>query len=124
MSAAVPPDSILIAPSFTTLALGLGEGVPKLLFPARKSLFRMSAVVAISPATSTRAPGPKKTPLGLMSHTWPFAVSCPWIALTDGPTTRLRATEPEEGWTNCTLEPLGIEKLCQFRIAFDVLWVM
>ena len=45
--------------------------------PSRKSLSRMSSVEATRPPTSTRAPGPKTTPLGLTRNTWPLADSEP-----------------------------------------------
>jgi hypothetical protein len=84
----------------------------------------MSDVVAINPATSTCAPGPKKTPFGFTSHTCPFANSWPWMLLAPPPVTRLSAIDPDDGCTNCTLVPPAIEKLCQFKIAFAVLCVI
>src|SRR5579864_8284020 len=84
----------------------------------------MSAVVAISPATSTCAPGPKNTPAGLMIQTCPFASRLPMMLLTLPPVTRLSATEEAPGCTNCTVEPSGIPKADQVMIALLVLWVM
>src|SRR5712692_8078741 len=84
----------------------------------------MSALVAIRPATSTWAPRPKNTPAGLMSQTWPFEVRLPRIWLTLPPVTRLSATEPALGSTNCTLEPDGIPKALQLRIALLVVCVI
>src|ERR1700681_458522 len=84
----------------------------------------MSALVAIRPATSTWAPGPKNTPAGLMSQTCPLAVRLPMIWLTLPPVTRLSATELTPGCTNCTLEPAGMPKALQEMIALLELWVM
>src|SRR6202790_4143097 len=84
----------------------------------------MSALVAIRPATSTWAPGPKNTPAVLMSHTCPLAIRLPMIWLTLPPVTRLSATELAPGWMNCTVEPAGIPKALQEMIALLVLWVM
>src|SRR5690348_16510998 len=84
----------------------------------------MSEVVAINPATSTCAPAPKNTPAGLTIQTCPFALRFPRIWLTLPPVTRLSATELELGWTNCTVEPVGIPKALQLMIALLVLWVI
>src|SRR5215469_10745275 len=84
----------------------------------------MSAVVAINPATSTCAPGPKNTPAGLTIHTWPFASRLPMMLVTLLLLTRLSATEEAPGCTNCTVEPVGMLKALQVMIALLVLWVM
>src|SRR5215469_12555626 len=84
----------------------------------------MSAVVAINPATSTCAPGPKNTPAGLTIQTCPFASRLPMMLVTLLLVTRLSATELEPGCTNCTVEPTGMLKALQVMIALLVLWVM
>src|SRR5579859_1519237 len=84
----------------------------------------MSAVVAIRPATSTCAPGPKNTPAGLTIQTCPFASRLPMMLVMFPPVTRLSATELAPGWMNCTVEPAGIPKADQVMIALLVLWVM
>src|SRR5215472_19360992 len=84
----------------------------------------MSAVVAINPATSTCAPGPKNTPAGLTIHTCPFASSVPRMLVTLLLVTRLSATELDPGCTNCTVEPTGMLKALQVMIALLVVSVM
>src|SRR5436853_7031844 len=84
----------------------------------------MSDVVAIRPATSTCAPGPKNTPAGLMSQTWPLAIRSPRMFETLPPVTRLSATELLPGCTNCTIDPFGIENALQLMIALLVVSVM
>ena len=84
----------------------------------------MSDVVAIRPATSTCAPGPKNTPAGLMSQTWPLAIRSPRMLETLPPVTRLSATELLPGWMNCTVEPAGIPKALQVMIVLFVVCVM
>ena len=78
----------------------------------------MSSVEATSPPTSTWAPLPNSTPLGLTRNTWPLAVSRPWMS--DAPaevSTRLSATDPELGWTKLTAALAPILKVDQLRIA-------
>ena len=52
---------------------------------------------ATSPPTLTRAPLPKRTPLGLMRKTWPLAVSWPSMREAVGPPARLRVTAEAVG---------------------------
>src|SRR5690242_12457113 len=84
----------------------------------------MSAVVAISPATSTCAPGPKNTHAGLTIQICPFASRDPMMLVVFPPVTRLSATEEAPGWMNCTVEPAGIPKALQVMIALLVVSVM
>ena len=74
-SAARPFSPTLMVPWLTTEAPATGDGVAKSKRPAMKASLAMSAVVANRPLTSTTAFGPKATPLGLTSQTWPTA----WI---------------------------------------------
>src|SRR5215470_14892783 len=46
------------------------------------------------------------------------------MVLTFPPVTRLSAIEEAPGWMNCTVEPAGIPKALQVRIALFVVWVI
>jgi hypothetical protein len=57
--------------------------------PARKSASEIFSDDAVKPATSTTAPPPMNTPLGLMSSTRPFESNCPRMLDDSDPVTRL-----------------------------------
>ncbi len=102
-------------PWFSTLpASALGA---KLKRPARKSWLLRLSVEATSPATSMRAPGPIRMPLGLTRKTRPFEVSAPRMTERSGPMTRLRTLEAALCWMNRVVSLAPIENPCQLMIA-------
>ena len=88
-----------------------------------KSLLAISAVLAISPDTSTFAVGPKKTPLGLTITTVPLAVRLPWIDEGFTSLTRLRVSDDEDGWLNVVVSFEAILNERQSMMALLVDWL-
>src|SRR5215831_10915053 len=89
----------------------------------KSSLLRLS-VDATRPATSTWAPLPNRTPLGLRMKTCPLAVSDPKISVGFCPSTRLRAMLEAEGCAKRTDSSELIPKVCQLMAARSVPWVI
>jgi hypothetical protein len=73
--------------------------------------------------TFTCAVGPKMMPLRLMRKTRPVACRAPKIC--EGLAWKIwfKATELEEGCTNLTVPSAEMSKLCQFSVAFAVVWL-
>ena len=81
--------------------------------PARKSESVICSVEAANPATSTTAPPPMNTPLGLMRNTRPLDSSCPRMLEDPLPITRLSTAELAPDWMNRVNSSEPIEKPCQ-----------
>jgi hypothetical protein len=89
---------------------GRAEGWSKAMRPAMKAWLVVSAVVAISPATSTCAPPWKTMPEGFTSATPPLEVSRPAMAEGSGPVTRCSDQDPAPGWRISTWCPAPMSK--------------
>ena len=79
---------------------------------------------------ATRAPTliwaslPKITPLGLISQTWPLALTLPRIWLPWVSKMRFTASALAEGWTKLTVSDLATLKLCQLMDSLSLVWLM
>ncbi len=82
----------------------------------------MSSVVAVRPPTLTRLFGPKTTPAGLTSITWPLASSRPMIREGSCPSTRLSAMLEVSGWRKVTPASAPMSKRSQVAIMRAVSW--
>ncbi len=121
ISAARPPSRTVIWPSLAIAASGRPAD-EKRSRPAMRSSLRRFAVLATSPATSTRESRPNTMPYGLTRKTWPFACSRPRICDASLPTTRLRTTACADGCWNTTDSPVPMLKLCQSMAALLLVW--
>ena len=121
-SAASPLSLTVMSPSFTTMALGLVEAWSNWYLPAMKLASEMLAVVATSPPTSTLAPAPITTPLGLTSMTVPLADKLPMILDGSFPVTRFSVTLEAEGCWKVTFSPASMLKDFQVMMALSVDW--
>ena len=94
--------------------------------PAMKLLSLIPKVEATRPPTLTAAVLPNKMPFGFSRKTLPLADKLPKILEGSLPTTRFSATELLPGWTNCTVWPAPIPKLCQLMtvLALDCVMVV
>ena len=93
----------------------------KLSLPAAKSSLLSFRLEATRPLTSTRAPGPKTMPLGLIRNTLPLDCMAPRIWLGSAPTTRLSTLLFGPCCTKRVSSPAPTEKFCQWMTAPGVL---
>ena len=75
-SRAMLPPSLAVSSPWLVM-LPVAPFLLKVCLPLRKSSLAMFMVVATKPPTSTLLPWPNTTPLGLISHTCPLALSWP-----------------------------------------------
>ena len=103
---------MLPAPAPLKLTLGLLKlALLKVVFHQSGSF--TASVEATNPPTSTCAPRPNKTPLGLISHTCPLASRDPKICEPLLDVIRLIAMALADGCRKSTVSPAPMLKLCQ-----------
>ena len=111
----LPPAGVRIVPWLTIFPAPAMSSTRKR--PERKSVSAILKVDAAKPATSTTAPLPMNTPLGLSRNTRPLDRSWPRICDAPLPTTRFKTVEAALDWMKRVVSSAPIEKPCHWMTA-------